>query len=105
MTTFNWQITSMPAYSQIDGQTEVVFQVNWRCEGTEDRLSAVTVGSVPVTYTANTEFTSYADLTQEQVWDWINPQIDRPSIESNLQSLIDEQKNPKTVTLPLSWSN
>jgi hypothetical protein len=105
MTTFNWQITSMPAYSQIDGETDVVFQVNWSCGATEDKLSASSVGAVPVTYTAGSPFTPYEQLTQDQVWGWVNPQIDRPAIEANLQALIDAQKNPPVVTPPLPWSN
>jgi hypothetical protein len=105
MTTFNWQILSMPAYPQDDGQSDVVFQVNWSCGALEDRLSASSVGSVPVAYTAGTPFTPYNQLTQEQVWGWINPSIDRPEIEANLQAMIDEQKNPPVVTPPLPWSN
>lgn len=108
MTTYNWQIVSMPAYSQIDGQSDVVFQVNWRCQaqdGSFGEYSAVANGSVPVTYTAGSPFTPYADLTQEQVWGWINPSIDRPAIEADLQATIDAQKNPPVVTLPLPWSN
>ena len=105
MATFNWKITSMPAYSQIDGETDVVFQVNWSCGATEDKLSASSVGAVPVTYTAGSPFTPYADLTENQVWGWVNPQIDRPAIEANLQALIDAQKTPTVVTPPLPWSN
>lgn len=95
MTTYNWQITSMPAYSQIDGESDVVFQVNWSCNATEDKLSASSVGSVPVTYTAGSPFTPYDQLTQEQVWGWINPSIDRQEIEANLQAMIDAQKTPR----------
>lgn len=104
MTTFNWQITSMPAYAQIDGQSDVVFQVNWVCNATEDQLSASSMGSVAVQYEAGTPFTPYDQLTQEQVWGWINPSIDRPEIEANLQAMIDEQKNPTVVTPPLPWA-
>ena len=103
MTIFNWQIVSMSAYAQIDGQSDVVFQVNWRCESVEGRFAAVSTGSVPVTYTAGSPFTPYDQLTQEQVWGWINPSIDRPEIEANLQAMIDEQKNPPVVTPPLPW--
>lgn len=103
MTTFNWQITSMPSYSKIDGQSDVVFQVNWSCSAVDEKFSAATVGSVPVTYTAGSPFTPYADLTQEQVWGWINSSIDRPAVEANLQAMIDEQKNPPVVTPPLPW--
>lgn len=103
MTIYNWQITSMPAYPQAEGQTDVVFQVNWQCQAQDEQYSAVSVGSVPVTYTAGSPYTPYADLTQEQVWGWINPSIDRPAIEANLQSMIDSKMNPPVVTPPLPW--
>ena len=104
MTAFLWSIQSMPAYSQIDGQSDVVFQVNWSCTATDGAFSALSAGSVPVTYTAGTPFTPYANLTQDQVWGWVNPSIDRPEIEANLQAMIDAQKNPPVVTPPLPWA-
>ena len=105
MTIFNWQIQSMPAYPQAEGQTDVVFQVNWQCNANDDGYSANSFGTVPVTYVAGSPYTPYDQLTQEQVWGWVNPQIDRPAIEANLQALIDAQKNPTVVTPPLPWSN
>ena len=105
MTTFTWSIVLMPAYSQIDGQSDVVFEVNWQCQAQDGSYQATTVGTVPVTYTAGSPFTPYADLTENQVWGWVNPQIDRPAIEANLQAMIDAQKTPIVVTPPLPWSN
>ena len=105
MTTFNWQIVSMPAYPQEASQTDVVFQVNWQCQAFDGLFTAISNGSVPVTYTAGQPFTPYADLTQDQVWGWINPSIDRSEIEANLQAMIDAQKTPTVVTPPLPWSN
>lgn len=105
MTTFVWSIVSMPSYPQEAGESDVVFQVNWQCQAQEDAYTALSAGSVPVTYTAGSPFTPYADLTQDQVWGWVNPQIDRTEIEANLQALIDAQKNPTVVTPPLPWSN
>ena len=105
MTTYNWQIVSMPSYAQIDGQSDVVFEINWTCNAVEDSYSANSFGTVPVQYTAGSPFTPYNQLTQEQVWGWINPSIDRPEIEANLQSMIDAQKTPEAVTPPLPWSN
>jgi hypothetical protein len=105
MTTYTWKIQSMPAYPQAEGETDVVFQVNWSCSAYEESISAQSNGTVPVTYVAGSPYTPYADLTQEQVWGWVNPQIDRPEIEANLQALIDAQKNPTVVTPPLPWSN
>jgi len=105
MTTFNWQIVSMPAYSQIDGESDVVFQVNWQCNATDGGYQSNSFGTVPVTYTAGSPFTPYDQLTQEQVWGWINPSIDHPEIETNLQAMSDAQKTPEVVTPPLPWSN
>ena len=94
----------MSAYPQAEGETDVVFQVSWQCAAQDEQYSATSVGSVPVTYTAGSPYTPYAVLTQEQVWGWIDPSIDRPEIEANLQAMIDVQKNPPVVTPPLPWA-
>jgi hypothetical protein len=104
-TTYAWKISNMTSYPQAEGETNVVFQVDWVCNANDGANAATSAGSVEVTYTAGTPYTPYADLTQEQVWGWVNPQIDRPEIESNLQVLIDAQKTPATITLPIPWSN
>lgn len=111
MIEFNWQITSMPAYPQEAGQTDVVFQVNWRCQAVDAEPNtaggyvSIATGSVPVTYTSGSPYTPYDQLTQDQVWGWINPSIDRLAVEANLQAQIDAQKTPEVVTPPLPWSN
>ena len=115
MTTYTWTIKNLPAYASIDGQTNVVFEVNWQCFAfTPDSIvgdvytpsySAIYVGNTTVTYVAGQPFTPYNQLTQDQIWGWINPSINRTEIEANLQTMIDAQKAPKTVTPPLPWSN
>jgi len=104
MTSFNWQIVSMSAYPQSEGESDVVFQVNWTCTALTDGPGAMSAGAVPVTYVAGSPFTPYDQLTQEQVWGWINPSINRPEVEANLQAMIDEQKNPPVVNPPLPWA-
>jgi hypothetical protein len=103
MTTFNWQIVSLLAYPQAEGETDVVFQVNWSCQAQENGYDSKIIGAVHVTYLAGTSFTPYTQLTETQIWDWINPSIDKPEIELNLQQLIDSQKNPQIITPPLPW--
>jgi hypothetical protein len=104
-TKIQWSITKMYCYPQEAGQSDVVFEVNWQCQAQDSGFCANSFGTVPVTYTAGSPFTPYADLTQEQVWGWINPSIDRAEIEANLQTMIDAQKNPTVVTLSLPWNN
>lgn len=103
MTTFDWSIVSMPAYPQEAGESDVVFAVNWKCVAINDKGAAVTNGTVPVTYEAGSPFTPYNQLTQEQIWGWINPSIDRPEVEANLEVLIDAKANPPVIIQPLPW--
>jgi len=115
MTTYTYTIKNLPAYTSIDGQSNVVFEVNWQCFAyTPDSLvgnvhtpsySAIYNGTTVVTYVAGQPFTPYNQLTQEQVWGWVNPTIDRAAIEADLQTQIDAQINPPVVTPPLPWSN
>ena len=104
-TAFTWSILSLPCYPQAEGQTDVVFQVNWQCQAISTDGAAISTAFTPVTYKAGSPYTPYADLTQDQVWGWINPDINRPEIEARLQAMIDAQKTPSVMTLPLPWSN
>jgi len=114
MTTYTWTIKNLPAYASIDGQSNVVFEVNWQCFAVTPvsivgdvytpSYSAIYVGNTSVTYVAGQPFTPYNQLTQEQIWSWIDPTIDRTAIETGLQEQIDIQKNPPIVTPPLPWS-
>jgi hypothetical protein len=103
MTQFNWIILGLPAYPQQDGQTDVVFQVNWQCQAIADNGAANAFGSINVTYTSGSPFTPYDQLTQEQVWGWVNPQIDRTAIETDLQAQINASNNPPVINPPLPW--
>ena len=115
MTTYTWTITNLPAYASIDGHNNVVFEVNWNCFASTPpsvvgdvytpSYSAVYNGNTVVTYVAGQSFTPYNQLTQEQIWGWINPTIDRTAIEADLQTQIDAQMTPPIVTPPLPWSN
>lgn len=103
MTQFNWIILNLPSYPQQDGQVDVVFQVNWQCQAISENGAANAFGSVNVTYESGSSFTPYDQLTQEQIWEWIDPQIDRTAIETNLQAQIDLQNNPPVINPPLPW--
>lgn len=109
MTNFKWSIVSIPSYSNEFGKDNVVFQVNWECRATEvnadviPKYFALSSGSVPVTYNANSSFTPYDELTEEQVWGWVNSFINREEIETNLQKMIEEQKSPKIINDELPW--
>jgi hypothetical protein len=93
MTTYTWTVINLPAYASIDGQTDVVFEVNWSCFASTPpsvvdnvytpSYSATYNGSTSVAYVSGQPFTPYNQLTQEQVWGWVNPTIDRAEIEAD----------------------
>ena len=113
MTIFTWTIKSLPARSSIDGQSNVIIEVHWTCTASVPAeivgevyvpaRSAVYHSTTPVTYTAGQSFTPYNELTEDQIWSWINPTIDRTAIETSLQANIDTQLQPATVNLALPW--
>ena len=97
--TYTWTIASMPAYPQAEGQTDVVFQVNWLCTATDDQGNTAGLpGTTSVAYTAGDPYTPYADLTQEQVLGWVWA----VTPEADTQAYLDNQLNAET--LPLPWS-
>jgi hypothetical protein len=106
MTTFNWQIEQLNCYPQAEGQTDVVFTVHWSLIGTDGNYSGTVYSTCGVTYVAGAPYTPYADLTQDQVLDWIWANgVDKASAEAAVQNQIDNQITPLVVTPPLPWKN
>jgi hypothetical protein len=106
MTTFNWQIEQLNCYPQAEGQTDVVFVVHWRLTGTDGTYSGSVYSTCGVTYVAGTPYTPYANLTQNQVLQWIWASgVDKDSAEAAVQQQINNQINPPVVSPPLPWIN
>ena len=101
---FNYKITGLVAYPTADEQSDVVFQVNWSCQAVQGYTVANTFGSVPVTYDPSEPYTPYADLTQDQVWGWIDPSINRIQVELDLAEAIIDLQNPVVINPPLPWA-
>jgi hypothetical protein len=107
--TFNWQVTQMDCYPQAEGETDVVFTVHWTCSGEQVNGGVVFNGSVystcGVTYQAGTPYTPYADLTQDQVLQWIwTSGVDKDATEAAVQTQINNAINPPVVSPALPWS-
>lgn len=108
--TITWVVTQLDCYPQAEGETDVVFTVHWECDGQEVASDITYSGRVysttSVTYEEGTPYTPYADLTQEQVLEWIwSSGVDKEATEAAVQQQIDNQINPPVVTPPLPWSN
>ena len=108
MSTIVWNISQMDCYPQAEGETDVVFNCHWQCNGTQEQDGKTYSGSAfntcRVTYTAGSPYTPYADLTQDQVLGWIWASgVDKDATEAAVQQQIDNAINPPVVTPPLPW--
>ena len=107
--TYNWVISAMDEYpTTADNLTDVVFNVHYRRQATEiDEngkmwfAETYNVVSVPVPSPEN--FTTYDQLTLEQVCGWLESVLNMESLDESLARQIELQKNPPVVSLPLPW--
>lgn len=64
---------------------------------------ANTYGIMPCQTPSSTDFTAYPDLTQEQVFSWLDAGLDVVTIDEELTVKIENLINPPLVVLPLPW--
>ena len=102
--TITWSVNAMDAYPTVGSETDVVFTVHWTCSGVQDTYSASVYSTCSVPTPTGGAFTSYADLTQDQVLGWIwGNGVDQTATEAAVQQQIDLQITPVVVTPPLPW--
>ena len=108
MIQFKWVISSMDEYPSSEGLTYVVFNIHYRRQATEvdeqGTWFAETYSVLSVSAPDPSQFVPYDQLTQEMVEGWLNSGLDVASIDASLTAQIEEQKNPKVVSLPLPWN-
>jgi hypothetical protein len=100
-----WNVSQMDCYPQTEGETNVVFNIHWQCNGTDGTYNASIYSTCSVTYVAGTPYTAYADLTQSQVlgWVWANG-VSKEATEAAVEAQLQAQINPPVVTPALPWS-
>jgi len=102
--TYTWSIQSMKSLTSVDTYSDVVIEVSWLCTGTDGTYTGGTSGTTPISL-VDSDFTPYADLTQEQVLDWIWAMgVVKTAEEAVVDSIINDQKNP-AIILPLPWNS
>jgi hypothetical protein len=93
-----WSIKSMVVNPQIDGKENVVVQVNWLAELKQNNCAAQTSGCQQMTL--GESFTSYENLTENQVIDWVKESLGNDqvaNIEADLMQIISEKLNPVII--------
>jgi hypothetical protein len=98
-----WSIDAMNCYPDVDGKKDVVFNVFWRCSGTDGNYNAFVYGSERIS--ATSEFTPYELLTQDQVIGWVKTALgDKVALcEADVTKQIANLANPPIKTPALPW--
>ncbi len=106
---FDWIISAMDCKIHEGEMTDVVQTVHWRYNATdvvdEKTYFAEMYGATQVGEPTPEDFTSYPDLTKEQVVSWFEAVLDVPNMQENLTKQIELQINPIDVTLPPPFAN
>jgi hypothetical protein len=103
MTAFIWNIQQLMVELKQSDLEKVVVKVVWHCFATNGEYSASASGFVPVEYLPEQPFTPFEDLTEEQVWQWVEPTLGKQMIEQGLESAIHAQAHPQYEYLRAPW--
>lgn len=110
--TYTWQIAAMDAYTNQEGKSDVVYNIHWRYKAVDQSTtySAEVYGvqSVGPFNPDSGSFIPYNELTKEIVVGWLVGSMGDEkvnSLTSSLDSQINQQINPTSVTLGVPWSS
>ena len=109
MITYDWNCKTVDVIPTKDGLTNVIFQVHWIVTGTSDDDEPITstmIGVESLDTDNITDFTSFEDITNEQVTAWvINKMGDEKvsMIKETINKNIEEIKNPSSITMTIAY--
>lgn len=106
-TTYEWNFPAFDAYPIEAGETDVVYTVHYTYTATDGEYVGSVYGTVGVTYEAGSPFTPFADLTKDQVEGWVVDALGEETVaamKASVDGQIENQINPKSVTLPPPWA-
>ena len=105
---YQWVISQMECKAKEGDFTDVVYVIHWRRNAVEvdgdKTYTAEVYSSLTLSNPDPAHFTPYNELTKSQVEGWLDAALDVTSINQNLASQIENQKNPPIVTPPLPWN-
>jgi len=107
-TQFSWVISQLNCAVESEGLSNVINVIHWRYNAKQvdgDKTwFAETYGATGVAQPNPQNFIPYADVTEAEVIGWLENAMDVVVIDASLDAQIENQKNPKEVTLPLPWA-
>jgi hypothetical protein len=104
-TVYTKRISTLQSYKEIDGNTDVVFTVNWNLYGDDNGITGSTPCNTVVPYISGQPFTPFADLTEEQVLGWIDTYTTPVAMQQYTDAVNESiQAQQQLVVLPPPWA-
>ena len=109
--TYKWDIPTMNAHIQADGQENVIYTVHYRYTGSEESggkiYSSTNIGTQSYTYVAGEPFTPYEDTEafENVVIGWLEDSLDVDQMQANIAASIQYQITPVNEDLHFTWQN
>lgn len=103
-----WKITALHCYPNSDGRADVVFRASFTVTATEGTHTNSLSESVAIPMSDDAPFIDYQQLTEDDVLVWAQDALgaDRCEyFEAVVTEAVQNQINPREVTLPLPWVN
>ena len=100
--TYTWNNKTVDTYPSLEGNTDVIFNVHWRLTGQdEDGNVGSTYGTQSLETSDLSSFTSFADITEEQINGWVEAALGAEEVQAKKDAIdaqIAEKVNPSVVT-------
>ncbi len=109
--TYKWDIPTMNAHIQADGQDNVIYTVHYRYSGSEESggvtYSSTNIGTQSYTYVAGEPFTPYenTEAFEAVVIGWLEGSLDVVAMQDNIAANIQSQITPVNENLYFTWQN
>ena len=98
---YSLKITQLDTVSE-GGQEEVVVLAHWAYTGTDGTNTASFGGTTALTYEAGNPFTAYADLTEDEIVEWVLGAW-TPEEKESREAMIVAHASKSATPLPSSW--
>jgi hypothetical protein len=104
---YTWSIKKMTAHTEDQGHQDVVYNVDWSCSAEDENKNTVsTSGTQFIPFTDGGNFTPADQLNLATVLGWVQTAMGdtvQASIKEQLDALLQEKVQPKTVEISLPW--
>ena len=102
--TYNWRINALDAKIHEGDNDNVIYTVHWSYIAQDESgdHTASSIGTLGVTYDPD-NFIPYADLTKDDVVEWLEAGLDVEAMQESLDNQIELEINPVDEVLRPDW--